>query len=466
MSDFRQAVHSILRKPGFAAAALLTITLAIGANTVVYTVVHSVLLDPLPFRQPKALVQVWETHPELHNLPASVPDYLDWKKSVKSLDLAAYTFQAMDKETLLGQGDPVAVQGTNASSALFPLLGIKPLLGHAYSAQEEQAKEPVALISERLWRRKFSSDPGVVGRPLRFDSTLFTIAGVVRQKNAFPVWADVWMPLSLIDPDLRSTRKYHPLEVIGRLKPGFSVRQAEIETETAARHLSAAYPATNGKIGAFILPLAEAITGNVRPALIAVWIAVGLVLLIACVNLAHLMMMRSLSRRHEIALRLALGASRLASVRAFLFETLILSLTGGLFGILSAAGTLPMIQHLAQGQVPRLQGASMNAPVVLFGLFLSVLVALLFALPACLQVMRSSLNETISSGSTRSSSVRRSWLSPACYRTCGDYAGPKLLIDFANEPGVSAERCTGREFTSWGQRREEVVRSIPESRCS
>lgn len=187
MPRLRQAVRSLLQTPAFALTAVVTIALGIGANTAVYAVVHAVLIEPLPFRQPERLVQIWETHPELHNLQVSIPDYLDWKKSFQTLDIAAYTFQAMDKGTLAGQGEPLAVQATNASSDLFPLLGIQPLLGHLYNARDEKAKQSVALISERLWRRKFSADPKVIGLALHLDTTSFTIVGVLPRKNSFPV---------------------------------------------------------------------------------------------------------------------------------------------------------------------------------------------------------------------------------------------------------------------------------------
>ncbi|HEX4810618.1 MAG TPA: ABC transporter permease [Bryobacteraceae bacterium] len=405
MSEIRQTIRCILQKPAFAVTAILTIALGIGANTAVYAVIHAVLIAPLPFRNPHALVQVWETHPDLHNLQVAVPDYLDWKRYVKSVDIEAYTFPAMNKGTLTGQGDPAAVQCTNASADLFPLLGIKPLLGHLYGANEERAKQNVAVISEQLWRQKFSADPGVIGRALRIDTTAFTIVGVLRQTNAFPTWADIWIPFSRIEPDLASTRKYHPLEVVGRLRPGATLRQAEIEIENTARQLSASYPATNGKIGAFAVPLLESITGEVRPALLAAWIAVGLVLLIACTNLAHLMMGRALNRRHEISIRLALGAGRFAAFRAFLLEATALSLAGGALGILAAFTASPVIQNLAKGQIPRFDGAQVNLSVLLFGTLACFLVAVIFALPSYLQISRSDLNDAISSGNTRVSSL-------------------------------------------------------------
>lgn len=410
MLQIRQAFRSLLQSPAFAFTAIVTVVLGVGANTAVYAVVHAVLLEPLPYRDPQQLVQVWETHPELPNLQVSVPDYLDWKNSIRSLDLAAYTFQAMDKASLTGQGDPIPVQATNAASSLFPLLGIEPVLGHLYGAEDERQKRAVVMINERLWRRKFSSDQGVVGRSIGIGGQQFTIAGVLSERNAFPVWADVWMPLSLIDPATSTTRKYHPLEVVGRLRNGASVAQAEIETERLAAQLSSAYPATNGKIGAFVVPLMTSVTGAVRPALVATWVAVGLVLLIACVNLAHLMLARALSKRREIAVRLALGASRTAAFAAFFAEAILLSVSGGLVGIFIARGALPVIERMAWGQVPRLSGVTLDPAVLLFGIGASLLVAVLFSVPCYLQVLKTDLNESISSGTARTTS-HENWLS-------------------------------------------------------
>jgi predicted permease len=195
------------------------------------------------------------------------------------------------------------------------------------------------------------------------------------------------------------------------LKPGISLRQAELETETVAQGLSATFSSTNGKIGAIVMPLMEAITGEVRPALVTVWIAVGLVLLIGCANLALLMMARSLERRRDVAVRLALGASKRAAVREFFLETLMLSLAGGVLGMFAAAAALPVLRNMAQGRIPRLDTVALDAPALMFGLLISCLVALLFAVPACWQVSYADLNQTLSSADARASSTRGSWIS-------------------------------------------------------
>ena len=409
MTELRHIVRSILRNPVFAFAALLTIVLGIGVNTAVYTVVRSVLLEPLPFREPNALVQVWETHPELHNFQVSVPDYLDWKISIHDMDLAAYTFQAMNKVTLLARANLCRCRRRWHRLTFSMCSALNPSLGALSIVRTKKQRSRLRSSVKGCGVSSFG-DPGVVGRPLRLETLSFTVVGIVRQTQAFPVWADAWIPLSFIELELQPSRKYHPLEVIGRLKPGVSLRQAALETERVAGVLRAAYPATNGKIGASVIPLMSQITGEVRPALLLVWMAVGLVLVIACANLAHLTMARSLIRRQDIAVRLALGASRVAAMREFIFESLILSLTGGALGVLAAAGTLPVLHHMAQLPDPRLDGLALGGAAFLFGLLLSLLVALLFAAPACWQVMHADLNDTIKSNDYRGSSARGSWL--------------------------------------------------------
>src|ERR1700722_12389751 len=272
----RSTLRSLRRRPAFALAAILTVALGVGANTAVYRVIYAVLLRPLPFRDPLRLVQVWESTPVLPQLQATVPDFEDWRSQTHSFaQTAAYTFQEMNRITLVGQGQPEVVQATSATSNLFSTMGIQPLLGCGLSLDDERGKRPVALIAEKLWRRKFAADPSIIGRTLRLETESFTVIGVVPSRQAFPEWADIWIPFSWIEPELFHTRRYHPLEVIARLQPGVREDQAQTEMRALAARLAAEHRDTNGTVGAYVVPLARQITGDVRPALLLVWAAVG-----------------------------------------------------------------------------------------------------------------------------------------------------------------------------------------------
>jgi putative ABC transport system permease protein len=385
----RAALRNLRRRPAFSATAILTIALGIGANTALFSVIYSVLIRPLPFRDPGRLVQIWETHPALPRLQVAMPDFEDWRSQARSFEqLAVYTLSAMNNITLLGQGAPAVIHGTMASSNLFPAMGIQPLAGRAFTAEEERTKQHVVLISEALWRRRFGSDPRVIGRQIRLETESFRMIGIVPQRQAFPEWADLWMPLSLVESDLRTTRKYHPLEVIARLKPGVTTAEAEVGIETIARRLAAQHPATNGHVGAYLVPLAEEITAGVRPSLMLAWAAGGLVLLIACVNLAHLFLARMLERRDEIAIREALGATPWRLMRQLLGESLLVAAIGGAAGLALAAWAVELLRKIAPSHVPRIEWTTLNGPVWLFAIAISAIAGVLFGLPAGWQAMR------------------------------------------------------------------------------
>jgi predicted permease len=408
----RQALRSLLRAPAFSATVVLTVALGMGVNTAIFCVVYSVLLDPLPYRDPGRLVHIAETHPEFPSFQVAAPDYFDWRRTSHSFaDMAAHTFQAMGQTTLLGQGEPERVQVTIASHQLFPMLGIQPLHGRGFSAGEDAGQLPVALLNESLWRRKFSADPSVIGHTLRLGNFAFTVVGIVPGRQAYPTWADVWIPLSFLEPQLKDIRRFHPLEVIARLKPGVTVEQAQAEMQTIASSLAATYPETNNTVGAAVFPLSSIITGEIRPALLISWAAVSLVLLLACANVAHLVLIRSVSRSREMAVRAALGASTFQLMRVPLTENVMLALAGGALGVFFAALSLPLLGEFAAGAIPRLNSLALTPITLLFSATAAILCALLFALPAIFHARKMDIHQTIKQSAGLSASHRRSLFS-------------------------------------------------------
>lgn len=373
----KHALRFVQRKPGFALAAILTIALGIGVNATVYNAVYATLIRPLPFRDPDRLLQLWEIAPTPPpQIQVSVPDFEDWRASAKSFDeMAAYTFQAMNSATLLDRGGAEAVQATMVTGNLFSMLGITPLLGNVFGPNA--AKE--ALINEELWRRKFNADPAIVGRSMRLDGQSFTIAGVISKRQAFPAWADVYLPYSLIEPQLRATRKFHPLEVIARLKPGVTESAALAELQTIAANLSKQFPQTNGSLGVATIPLSRQLTGEQRPVLLLIWAAVGLVLLIVCVNVALMLLARTLDRRREMAVRAALGARGRQLVWQVLAESLTLAIAGG------GAGA---VFSMWAGAILHRE----DTPVWWFVPAASILCGLLCAVPSCWMVLETDLS--------------------------------------------------------------------------
>jgi predicted permease len=386
------AIRSLRRRPAFALAAILTIALGVGANIAVFNVIYGVLLQPLPFRDPAKLVALWESTPALPQLQVTYPDFQDWQARSRSFQqMAAYTLAAMNRATLLGQGEPEPVHATMASHQLFPMMGIQPLFGRAFTAEEERTQAHVGLISEDLWRRKFGADPAIAGRQIRLDTLSFTVVGVISRRQAFPEWADFWMPLSFLEPELQERRKYHPLEVVARLNPSATAAMAQADVASIARSLAREHPDTNGTVAAYAIPLQSELTGDARPSLLLVWAAVGLVLLIASANLAHLLLARMMERRREMEIRCALGAGPASLVRQILVESLLLALPGGALGAIMAVAASRLLRTLAAGQIPRLEWAGFHAPVWIFAVAVSLVCGVLFGLPACWQTLRANV---------------------------------------------------------------------------
>ncbi len=415
IQDLRYAIRSLLRSPVFSATAILTVALGIGVNTAVFNLIYTVLIDPLPYPHPERLVHVAETHPDFPAYQVAAPDFFDWRKTARSFDgMAAYTFQEANNELpITGDGDPESVRIVQASSNLFPLLEVKPLIGRFFTAEEDTNKSAVVLISESLWRQRYGSDPSIVGRKVHLVDSPVTVIGVVPQRQIEPSWAQIWMPLSFLDPALTRTRRFHVLEVIARLRSGASAQQAQTEMKTVAGRLARAYPLTNGKVGVAVLPLSLWATGPVRPALLIAWAAVSLVLLLACSNVAHLVLVRTVHRSREIAIRAALGAGSARITRFLLAETLLLAITGGILGAVLARVLLPFLSQLARADISGLNSSALSSAALLFGICSTVLCASLFALPAVLHSRQLDLQEIIRQSSGLSLGHRRSWFGPS-----------------------------------------------------
>ncbi len=411
--SLQQACRTLARRPVLSITAIATIALGVGANSAIFTLINGVLLSPLPFRDPARLTYIWQTHPVAGNLQVTYPDFVDWRGARSFSDIAAYTFQAMNKVPLEGEGVPQQLQATMASPELFPMMGITMLAGRSFTVDENRRGQRVALVSESVWRRSLGASPNLVGRTIRLGTSEFTVVGIVRRRQAFPVWADIWLPLSLLEPGLQNARRFHPLEVVGRLANGVTVQQARAEMSAIAANLANEHPATDKNIGAFVVPVADHMTSAVRPALLISWMAVGLVLLIACANVAHLFLARTMSRSRELAIRAALGASQRALIGFVATEYLLLIVCGSVIGAGLAAVAVPALKALAANYVPRLDTVAFDARVAVYTIGAMLAASLFTALPSLSKAARADLAHTARQSDTQLFSGRTGRFGPA-----------------------------------------------------
>ena len=379
--DFRYAVRSLRRSPGFVAAAILTLALGIGANTAIFSVLDGVVLSPLPFQDPDRLVVMALYNRALkHPTDLSYPDFLDWQRNSRSFqDMAGFVPQGYD---LTNPGAPEHVVGTDVSAAFFQTLGVKLELGREFTAVEDRhSGTPVAVISDRLWRERWGASGAALGSTVTLNGAGYTIVGVVPPEFRFlndPT--DVFTPIGQGDPLQRADRTIHNVICVARLQPQLSLGQAQAEMDTVQSHIDDLNPATERGQGIYMGPLHGFIVGDVGGTLLLLLGAVGLVLLIACANVANLLLARSLSRTREFAVRVALGASRSQIACQLIAESVLLSLAGGALGLVVAKWALPALLAAAPGSLPRVQNIAVNAPVLGFALGVSVLVGVLFGL--------------------------------------------------------------------------------------
>jgi putative ABC transport system permease protein len=404
--SFKYALRRLTNSPGFTIVAVLTLALGIGANSAMFSIINAVLLRPLPYRDPQRLVLLSEHWPQFPRLSLSYLNFRDWRDQSHSFEaVAAVRNNVM---TMTGVPEAERLPTQNVTANLFDMLGVKPELGRALSeAEDTPGAPPVGLISHGLWQRHFSSSPAVLGRSIILDNESYSIIGVM--PAGFEVLQqapDVILPLEPWARTLPDDRSWHPgILPIARLKPGVHLEQARSEIDVIAKRLEKQYPDTNTNVSSLVDLMQDQIVQNVRPALLVLIGAVGVVLLIACANVANLMLVRATGRRREMAICAALGAQRSDIILQLLVESVLVAIGGAVLGLTLAWVAMPLVVRLAGDSLPRSNGISMNLGVLVFTLLVAVLAGILFGLAPARHAwrvdLREALNETNRGGSVR-----------------------------------------------------------------
>jgi putative ABC transport system permease protein len=415
--DLQYGWRMLRRSPGFTAVAVLTLAIGIGANAAIFSVIYGVLLHPLPFHDADQIVLIWETTPN-RNVDrgiASPAEFLDWRDM-------NHVFQELSAwrtwfYNLTGNGEPEQVWGVHASGNFFRLLGVTPVLGRDFVPDEElPGHEQVVILSYGLWQQHYGGDQGIIGKNIAVDDKPYTVIGVLPQGFTLAGTSrqyDLWMPFAFDRAQLNREEK--SVMVFGRLKPGASLQQAQAEMETIQAQLKRAYPANDQKNGIRVVRFRDDLNRGMGAALAVLFAAVGFVLLIACANVANLMLARAATREREIAVRATLGAGRRRILRQLLTESALLALIGGAFGILVAYGGLHLLRGAlppagGTGEIPHADWIGINGMVLGFTLVVSLLTGIIFGLAPAIQISRSELYESLKEGSRGSTGGRRSHL--------------------------------------------------------
>ena len=408
LHDVKYGTRLLIKNPAFSAIAVLTLAIAIGANTAIFSVVNAVLLRTLPYDSPERIVKIYEQRPK-ENMPRNAvapADYLDWRMQNHVFDgMAAYAPESFNLSG--GNGEPEALLGLTASADLFRVLGVVPALGRGFAEGEDQpGHEAVAVISDALWKRRFGGDRSVIGRKIMLSGTPVTIIGVTPSKFVFPTPDyQIWAPL-VFTSDTAANRGMHSFEVVARLKPSVTRERAQSEMQTIGARLESEHPDTNTGHGVNVLPLNDEMVVAVRRPLLVLLGAVGLVLLIACSNVANLVLARDAGRMREFAVRTALGAGRVRIVRQCLTESFLISVLGGLLGVALAIWGVDVISTLLPHHSLPSEDIRPDRMVMGFSIVLSLLTAVLFGLAPALSVRHGSVNEPLKQGARNVSASR------------------------------------------------------------
>jgi len=398
--DIRYGFRMLVRNPGFASIAIFILALGIGANSAIFSIVNGVLLRPLPFHESDRLVTVYETYFEqgLMHVPVAPPNYLDWEAQNHVFeDMAAVGFNDYN---FSGSGQPERVQGLRVSSSLFSLLRTQPILGRIFTPEEDQyGQHQVVILSHGFWKRRFGADPAIIGKAVSLDDSSYTVVGIMSPHFQFlSPHVDLWVPIAFNPSFELANRGQHSFEVVGRLKPGIVIEDAQAEFGAIAKRLELQFPDSNKGWGIELQPLQERGISNVRPMLLILLGAVGFVLLIVCANVANLLLARANTRQKEFAIRVALGASQLRTIRQLLTESLALAMCGGCLGLLIAYCGIDALISLSPENLPRVEQVQIDKAVLAFVLSVSALTGIIFGLAPALQVSRFDLNEFLKEG--------------------------------------------------------------------
>ena len=407
--DLRYAGRLLTKRPGFTAVAVLTLALGIGGNTAIFSVVNAVLLRPLPFKEPAQLIRIWETFYPSGWGSVSVPNLKDWREQNDVFTgLAAFQTGSF---ALQGSDYAERVSSANVSADFFDLLGVPPQSGRTFSEGEDQSgREHVVVLSDQLWKRSFGGDQGIVGQSLILSGEKYTIIGIMPPGFRYPSrLTELWVPL-VPSANLVANRGNHWLQVLGRLKPAVTIDQAREQMVSIAARLEHQYPDAQARRSVRLLPLQEETVRNVRPALLLMLGAVAFVLLIACTNIANLLLARATGRGREIAIRSALGAGRGALIRQFLTESVLLSVLGGAVGLVLAKWGLDVLVALAAGSLPRAHEVGMDGRVLGFTMLLSIVTGVVFGLAPAIQASKTDVQQALKEGGSAGGGFERNWL--------------------------------------------------------